>query len=245
MRRLPAALVAAGLLALAGCGSGGAGTAGPASAPSSSGAPAPGCADLVVLGLRGQAQSPTKVRGVGAEVLGTYDAIAAREPAGTSVRLVAVRHPARSTPTQAAYDADVATGVRMVQRRLGRLADRCPNSRLGLVGFSEGAQVVHLAAARTARPLALVVLMGDPLRDPDADVRTLTFGTRVTGRGSNGPGPAFPAGVRRHVVEACVAGDNVCNVPPTGRVGGVSATHREFYEKPSSSRQIAAAVTSR
>lgn len=230
------------LLAMGACGTPASGPSSEATSAPMSTSAGPGCADLVVLGLRGQAQSATRAEGVGAEVLGTVEAVRDRLPPGTSLRLVAVRHPARSTPTQAAYDADVATGVRMVQRLLARLAARCPDSRLALVGFSEGAQVVHLAASQTTRPLAFVVVMGDPLRDPAAAVRTLDFGTRLTGRGSNGPGPAFPAALRPHVVEACVAGDNVCNVPSTGRVGGVSATHREFYERPASSRRIAAAA---
>ncbi|GGF49661.1 hypothetical protein GCM10011519_24500 [Marmoricola endophyticus] len=236
MRPRAAALLVAVLLT-AGCGSADLDRPRGAASPS-----ADGCADLVVLGLRGQGQSASKAQGVGDEVLGVVRAIGARLPASQSLSLVAVRHPARLSPTQASYDADVATGVRMVQRHLDRLARRCPGSAVGLVGFSEGAQVVHLAAARTDHRLAFVALMGDPLRRPAGAGRELHLGTRVTGRGSNGAGPPFPARVRPYVVEACVAGDNVCNVPPTGRVGGVSETHRHVYERPATARAIAGAV---
>ena len=90
--------------------------------------------------------------------------------------------------------------------------------------------------------VAAIVLMGDPLRDPAAAVHHLALGSGpVTGRGSNGPGAGFGPLTPR-VVEVCVAGDNVCNVPPAGRNGPVSPTHRHAYESPAASDAIAAAA---
>ncbi|RLV48291.1 cutinase family protein [Nocardioides mangrovicus] len=196
------------------------------------------CADLVVLGLRGQGQSARTHQGVGHEVQVAVRSLVRHLHDGRTVRLQAVRFPAVSAATEAEYDADIAAGVALVRRARTTLAARCPGTSVALAGFSEGAQVAHRAAQ--AHAYALVLLMGDPLRNPRLSVRTLAFGIRLTGRGNAGYGAAFadPA----HVVEACVAGDNVCNAPLTGRVGGVSATHRQFYERPATARVVGAAV---
>jgi cutinase len=206
------------------------------------------CADLVVLGLRGQTQSSRSDGGVGHEVLVSVQQTVAHLE-DTSVRLEAVRYPAVREATDAGYDADVASGVRMVTRRLGTLARSCPRSRFVVVGFSEGAQVGHLAAVRLAPAeadrVAAVALLGDPLRDPSDAVRTETFGTGpLAGRGNAGPGPAFPMGIRDRVLLLCARGDDVCNAPPTGRVGPPSVTHRTFYEQPSSARTTGRLVAS-
>ena len=87
-----------------------------------------------------------------------------------------------------------------------------------------------------------MVLLGDPLRDPRARVRTVSLGSVLSGRGNAGPGPAFAAPVRAAVVEVCAAGDNVCDAPPTGRVGPVSRTHHDAYARPAHAARVAAVL---
>ncbi len=249
--RLAGPAVGAGLVLLlaAGCATTPSSSAG-SSTPSATPTPAAAhltterCADLVVLGLRGQGQSRRTEQGVGAEVRASVQAVVTRLPHGVSVRLEAVPYPNGSDAT---YDADVARGQRMARSRLSALARRCPHSRLALVGYSEGAQAVHLAALRLTPHerdrLALVAVLGDPLRNPDDPTRVVDYGTGpLAGRGNAGPGPAFPASTRARTLSFCVRGDNVCNAPLTGRVGTVSATHRGFYERSASARTTGRAL---
>ncbi|MCW2759325.1 MAG: hypothetical protein JWO46_3071 [Nocardioidaceae bacterium] len=183
----------------------------------------------MLLGLRGQGQSTSGHQGVGAQVQGIVRATVRQLDDGSTVRLEGVPYPSGANAT---YDADVASGVRMVRHRIDVLAGACPSSRIGLVGYSQGAQAVHLAAVHGV--FSLVAMVGDPLRDPQDPLTTYSFGTHLSGRGNAGPGPGFPIGQRRGVVEVCVKGDNVCDAPLTGRVGPVSATHRDFYGRPAS-----------
>ena len=84
------------------------------------------------------------------------------------------------------------------------------------------------------------MLMGDPLRNPDDRATVLTLGTgSLGGRGNAGPGARFPTVVRPHVLEVCVQRDDVCNAPPTGRVGPPSATHHTAYEGRDTAHAIA------
>lgn len=215
----------------------------PTSAPSSSASArltTARCADLVVLGLRGQGQSARGHHGAGRDADGVMRAMLPHLRHGTTLRIEGVPYPARSGG-DAAYSEDVRTGVRLVDDQLTELRKNCPSSRVGLVGYSEGAEVVHRAAtAAGAGRLAVVVLMGDPQRNPADPVATLRLGTAaLTGQGNGGVGARFPDAVRHEVLEVCAQGDDVCNAPPTGRVGPPSATHRAAYKHWATQRRVA------
>lgn len=193
-----------------------------------------------MLGLRGQGQSARGHHGAGRDADGVARAMIPHLRHGTTMRIDAVPYPARSG-NDATYSEDVRTGVQLVRDELSRLERLCPASRVGLVGYSEGAEVVHRAAtaAGTDR-LAVVVLLGDPLRNPADPVSTLRLGTAaLTGRGNGGVGARFADAVRHEVLEVCAQGDDVCNAPPTGRVGPPSATHRATYKHRATQRRVA------
>ncbi len=234
----PLALLPVLLLFVLGCGEHTPGrTAAPSpSAPSSSGSssgPSSGCRSVTLLGFRGQGQPTRGHRGVGREVdqvARALDAALGSAP----VRLQRVRFPA--TTGAAAYDADVATAVQEAGRAI-----RTACGRVVLVGYSQGAEVVHRVAVAHPGRVALAVLMGDPLRNPTDQVATLTLGTgALGGRGNAGPGERFPDEVRRRVLEVCVRGDDVCNAPLTGRVGPPAAAHHTGYQDLATARGIAA-----
>lgn len=81
---------------------------------------------------------------------------------------------------------------------LPQTASRCPNTKIVVSGYSQGAQLVHNAAQRTsaanAQRIAAVVVFGDPKRGQ-------SFGS-------------IPASRIRTI---CHSGDNICE-------GGVSIT---------------------
>jgi cutinase len=236
----PAAGIVAALAALAACSS-----AEPADT-GIRGTTSTGCAELVVIGARGSTQNPALNGGVGTEVRRTVEALAARlrERSDLAVRVSPIRYDAAQTSTLAQYQAHTADGSRMMRIRLRTLADRCPDSRFALIGFSQGAQVVHGAAASVspalARRIALVAMIADPLTRPDDPITRWSYAAApTTGNGRLGSGPPIDPDLRGAAISLCVAGDEICN--DRGAPGGPpSETHRRFYERPSGVRATAA-----
>jgi hypothetical protein len=241
--RRRAAYAAALLLVLGACGSG------PGSPTHSTTSPAPHqallvstkCADLVVLGARGSTQSATLNRGVGAEVRLSVEATARRlhQRSNTTVRIEAVRYDASGG---AAYVAQVGAGAQLMQRQLTTDARSCPHSRFALVGFSEGAQVVHAAAIDVPQALAhrvaLIAMIADPRRNPTDAITHWSYGKSAPRPGRDGAGTPIDSDVRQATITLCAEGDEICN--GRGNPGAApSSTHRHFYEKPSSTRSTA------
>lgn len=72
----------------------------------------------------------------------------------------------RVTPRRGRYLASVDQGVGSAERNMNDLTRLCPHSQLVLGGFSQGAQVTHIALANLDQGeqnhIAAVVLFGDP-----------------------------------------------------------------------------------
>lgn len=203
------------------------------------------CADLVVIGARGSTQDPDLNRGVGTEVRRTTDRLArllARRD-DTSLDVEAIRYDASQAATLDAYMRNVAEGSRMMDRRLRVLERRCHGSRFALIGFSQGAQVVHGTAttmsASTASRVDLVAMIADPLTNPSDRIAHWSYGGRpATGGGRLGAGPPIDADLRDVAISLCVDGDEICN--DRGAPGGPpSDTHKRFYESPQHAQQTA------
>lgn len=196
------------------------------------------CADLVVLGLRGSGQSPTKNAGVGAEVFKSVKNMVTRLHADstTTVRLEAVTFRATRAETLAKY----LDGVRDGQRRLGLQyandSKRCKDSKFAIIGFSQGAQVAHefsfdLPASRTHN-LVLIAMIADPRKNPADSIAAWSYTAKpTTAQGKLGAAPTFAAGLRHIAISFCVEADEVCNRPSAGGLETMSTTHRRFYEK--------------
>jgi cutinase len=204
------------------------------------------CADLVVIGARGSTQDPDLNGGVGTEVRRTVEALTRRLSRRTdlSVHVTPIRYDSAKTSTLAQYLGNTADGSRLMTARLRAGADDCPGSRFALIGFSQGAQVVHGVATRLptslARRVALVAMIADPLNNPGDDIARWSYAPQpTTGRGRLGAGPPIDADLRRVAISLCVAGDEICN--DRGAPGGPpSDTHRHFYERPSAVQATAA-----
>ena len=191
------------------------------------------CADLIVLGARGSTQSADKNKGVGLEVLVSIKAMAARlhQRKEATVRVEAVRYDASGG---AAYQAQVGAGAELIQRLLASAARQCPHSRFGLVGFSEGAQVVHAAALDVPQAVAsrvsLIAMIADPRRNPSDAITHWSYGESAPRPGRLGAGTPIHSDVRKAAISLCAAGDEICN--GRGSPGAApSSTHRHFYEK--------------
>ncbi|WP_082530432.1 cutinase family protein [Aeromicrobium sp. Root344] len=243
MKRIAATLA---LLVAAGCSS-----PSPAHEPGSPAAtkdgPVPvlvktGCADLVVLGLRGSDQSLDKNFGSGQEILRTVRAMSTdlHRTSRTTVRLEGIPYRAESAASAAIYQANIEDGVSRTRTRIAQLARRCPHTRVALVGFSQGAQAVHGLAielpASTLRRVALVAMIADPRRNPDDTIASWTYGKAAPGPGKLGAGTPLPGSLKEKAITFCATGDEICNWPPGGYSGPLSQTHRHFYETPAHSR---------
>jgi cutinase len=204
------------------------------------------CADLVVTGARGSMQSADRNLGVGTEVRVTVEQLARRlrQRSDLTVHVEPVLYDSSPTPTAAGFLRNTAAGGALALDRLTSLAARCPSSRFALVGFSQGAHVVHTAAMAVPSSMrsrvALVAMIADPTANPDDPIARWSYSSEPTrGHGRLGAGPQIPVGLRRAAIGFCVDGDAICNdrgAPGTGQ----SPTHKHFYERPSTARITAA-----
>ncbi|EUC33236.1 carbohydrate esterase family 5 protein [Bipolaris zeicola 26-R-13] len=104
-------------------------------------------------------------------------------------------------PVQYPASSQVITGGRQgtddIVKRLTTQSAACPNQTFALVGYSQGASIMHRAAERL--PVSLfprikaVVMFGDPQQ------RLGTLGDK------------FPIGLRPKVLQVCAKGDPVCD----------------------------------
>ncbi|MCL3819680.1 cutinase family protein [Aeromicrobium wangtongii] len=236
----------AAVLALAGCSEATPGPSEPGTGTEPAATTDVRCADLVVLGARGSTQDPDLNDGVGTEVRRTTDELARRlhGRSGLTVRIEAIRYDAGATATRAAYQRHTVEGTRMMLSRLRTLASTCADSRFALLGFSQGAQVVHGAATDMPGDLAgrvvLVAMIADPLRDPTDAIAHWSYAEEPTrGNGRLGAGPPISAALRPAAISLCVEGDEICNA--RGAPGDPpSEVHKHFYERPAAVRATAA-----
>lgn len=236
---------AAGLLLLAGCFDQ---TAGQDAGPTSSarGGLIDGtCADLIVLGARGSTQDGNRNLGVGTEARRTVESLADRlgRRSGATTHVEPIAYDAAETSTLDEYLANVRAGADLLVERLEKRAQTCPDSRFALIGFSQGAQVVHTATGSIPDALtdrvAVVAMIADPTRDPADDLVHWTYGKRpAPNAGRLGAGASIRTDLRDRSISLCAVDDEICN--DQGRPGGPpSQTHREFYESPSTADETA------
>ncbi|KAH6639291.1 cutinase-domain-containing protein [Boeremia exigua] len=99
-----------------------------------------------------------------------------------------------------------ATGSTTMTNLISSTATRCPNTKIVLAGYSQGAQLVHNAAVRTsaanAAKVAAVVVFGDPKR-----------------------GQSFGSIASSKTLTICHTGDNICQ-------GGssITAAHLNYQQ---------------
>jgi pimeloyl-ACP methyl ester carboxylesterase len=197
-----------------------------------------GCAAVEIIGIRGQGQSLQTRRGLGAEVEGIADLLADDHASLGTVRATAIRHASRLGSWHE-YLEDVKDGRERLSARVRSIATDCPDTRIAVIGFSQGSQIAReelAAQPRLSEHVDVLVLVGSPVRDPSSAVHHAPLAGGVPTAGSRlGPGPDLGALADR-TVEACITGDAVC-------AGGTDdSIHRNAYEEPQAARAIADAA---
>lgn len=210
------------------------------------------CADVLVLGARGSSQpqggdATDGGTGLGAQVRAADDALRLALP-GVNVQTEAIAYPALSVAVAAIspsrFVAGLEQGVAWTKARLAQSAAQCPQQRVVLMGYSQGAMVMHrvLADLVTAHDSATLGRIDGSLLLADGD-RFDGDGARRWGTARRGAGiaQASPAsfGVRQVVLpravgqrthSVCDRGDIVCD--PSGASGeqtGAEDVHLTHY----------------
>ena len=185
---------------------GGGGESGVAEQAGATGTP---CRDALVVGVDGNGERPASGDTFGPTVQGVVDRVVAkarrhgRSVAVRSVSLTTVRNarlvkshaaggdPARRSLSRAGlrvWRAPIAAGVRSAFQRVAALTAACPDRPVLLVGYAQGAAVVHRLLTQLAAHAALPGVIGGVLiSDPDKVSRSVAH-----------PVIGEPAARRRH-----------------------------------------------
>lgn len=216
------------------------------------------CTDVLFLGARGSGQpqggsSDDGGTGLGKQVYQVSQRLARQLP-GRTVSPQAVTYPAQGVElivtNRDAYFASLELGAQSVQTTLRSRAAACPQERIVLAGYSQGAMAVHRAVQdldRAGDPVARqilartdgVVLISDG--DRRRRDRATDYGTAGRSEGvgyalrpdSGARGTKLPAGMRTRIHSICLDLDVVCDYQPdvhngAGLLAG-AAIHSDGY----------------
>ncbi|KAI5851614.1 cutinase-domain-containing protein [Morchella snyderi] len=145
------------------------------------------CNDIIVIWARGSSEPGNVGITLGPPF---FDAIEEAEPGRTIVQ--GVNYPAEDSGY---FMGGSRTGAEYMASMVSLAASQCPDSLVVLGGYSQGAQVTHLAANHIPEDLysmiAAIVLFGDPY-----------------------DGDAFPGSLNDNVATFCNEGDLICDGIP-------------------------------
>ena len=205
---------------------------------------APGCPDVHWMGAAGSGERTeydmAANEGMGDIVYQSYQALQQQlAQEGRTITAEAVNYPAKDVPADAGvgdwldYMGSVDVGTAALGGQYAEFTARCPESKVVLAGYSQGAMVVHrnLAAIGANPNLAAALLIADGDRHPDDT--TVNIGTaspdpeKTGGAAQDWPilahAPALlPANIGVRTISVCDAGDAVCDYDPDAEE--VSAT---------------------
>ena len=197
---------------------------------------APGCPDVHWIGAAGSGERTeyevVQNEGMGAIVYQSYQALAQQlAQEGRTITAEAVNYPAEDVPDDAGvgdwleYMGSVDAGTAALGGQYAEFTARCPESKVVLAGYSQGAMVVHRNLVNIgANPnMSAALLIADGDRHPDDT--TVNIGTASTNPEKTGGAaqdwpilahaPAIlPANIGVRTISVCDAGDAVCDYDP-------------------------------
>ena len=165
-------------------------------APAAS-ASADGCPDVEVIFARGTGEPP----GVGAVGDAFVDSLSSRV-GGRSVGVYAVNYPATLNVLHAAAGANDAIG------HMNYMAANCPNTRMVLGGFSQGAYVIDLV---TGAPMPSLGFTGPPTPDIANDVAAVAVFGNPSYRILGGPLSSLSPLYGGKAIDLCNGNDPICS----------------------------------
>lgn len=178
--------------------------------PSASAQPQP-CPDVEIIFARGTSEPP----GVGGVGQAFVDAVRG-QAAPRTVGVYAVNYPAGNNFADGAVFAQtVIDGIRDAGTRLQTMSDVCPDTRMVLGGFSQGAVVSGFAASDTVPSSVPAAVAPAPLPPTVAEhvAAVVLFGAPSGAFLQKYGAPAITIGplYADKTLELCAAGDSICN----------------------------------
>jgi hypothetical protein len=197
---------------------------------------APGCPDVHWMGAAGSGERDgyevAENGGMGPIVYQSYEALAQQLAAeGRTITAEAVEYPAKDVPPDSGvgdwldYMGSVDAGTNALGAQYATFSAQCPDTKVVLAGYSQGAMVVHrnLLAIGANPNLAAALVIADGDRHPDDT--TVNIGSASTdpektgGAAQDWPilahAPALlPANIGVRTISVCDAGDAVCDYDP-------------------------------
>ncbi len=202
---------------------------------------APGCADYHWIGAAGSGQRDgaglTANGGMGSVVYQSYQQLKAQLAAdGRTIDAEAVQYPAAPVPLEGGISGwlgflgSVGDGTDATAEQYQAYTDRCPDSKVVLAGYSQGAMVVHRNLYKLADDphFAAALLIADGDRLPIDSTIKLGSTAVAAGRGegvaqehsflaSTNTAPLPPA-IGTRTISVCDVGDPVCDYDPDAKV---------------------------
>ena len=196
----------------------------------------PGCPDVHWMGAAGSGERTeydiAANGGMGQIVYQSYQALQQQLAAeGRTITAEAVNYAAEDVPADAGvgdwldYMGSVDTGTNALGAQYAAFTAQCPDTKVVLAGYSQGAMVVHrnLAALGADPNLSAALLIADGDRHPDDT--TVNIGSASTdpektgGAAQDWPILAhapekLPANIGVRTISVCDAGDAVCDYDP-------------------------------
>ncbi|KAG5716566.1 Cutinase [Termitomyces sp. T112] len=142
------------------------------------------CADVTVLFARGTGESGT----IGTIVGPPFEAALRSALAGRSLDFEGIPYAASIAGFLEGGDP---AGAATMANDITATANACPDTKIVISGYSQGAQVTHLAAAQLSSAVQNRVNAAVVFGDPDN-------------------GQPFPGPIQAHELTFCAAGDNIC-----------------------------------
>ncbi|WP_315185802.1 cutinase family protein [Corynebacterium durum] len=134
--------------------------------------------------------------------------------------------PPKNVGDTTSYADSVATGVTNTEKQIRDISAACPDTKVFLAGFSQGAEVISnvarkIGAGESVAPdkIAGVALFADPTREG---------GTPLQPDGASTPGPV--PGAKGTTVTRAVSGLDVMEMPTAGGLGSDKTGHKDFGE---------------
>ncbi|VEG45133.1 cutinase [Mycolicibacterium flavescens] len=217
---------------------------------------APGCPDVHWFGAAGSGQRDGDLSsnaGMGDDIYQSYLDVQQLVTAdGRTMTAEAVAYPAIAVPDDdggvgewLGFMGSVDTGAAALESQYTAFTQRCPESKVVLAGYSQGAMVVHrnLHAAGTNPNVVAALLIADGDRLPADPTINIGSVTSVPGAGkgvaqdwpilAHAPKPLPPA-IGARTISVCELGDAVCDYDPEAEeVSKVATLIHTSYTKSS------------
>lgn len=183
------------------------------------------CPDVEVIFARGTGEAP----GVGGVGQSFVDAVRA-QAAPRSVGVYAVNYPAGNNfDDRVVFAQTVIDGIRDAGNRVQTMSDLCPDTRLVLGGYSQGAVVSGFVTSDTVPSSVPAAIAPSPLPPEVAQhvAAVVLFGTPSGAFLSRYGAPAITVGplYADKTEELCAPGDGICDGSPGGAPGVAHALY--------------------